>query len=386
MSMTSVSITPKGQARLRAGHPWIYRSDLGRHDGIEAGLVRLVDERGKGLGSALFSPHSEIRARWLAPEGVAVDAAWWLAMIRAAALRRRGIADSGHRVVHTEGDGLPSLIVDRYGDVAVAQLLSAGLESVRGQIVDAIREVLAPAGLLLRNDAPVRDKERLPRETTIAFGEIPKRAAYSEGALTLEAAPWTGQKTGAYLDQRENHQLVGRLASGRCLDLFCYHGGFALPMLKGGAREVVALDSSGEALRVLEGSARANGLSGVTPVEADAFDWVRDAAAGSDRYDVVVIDPPAFAKDKVSVERAIAGYKELNLRGMRLLASGGYLFTASCSYHVHRGMFFGMLAEAAADSGRRMQLVEIRGAGADHPELVTVPETGYLKAALLRAT
>jgi len=383
--MVSVSLTPKGQSRLRSGHPWIYRSDLGRHEGIDAGLVRIVDERGKGLGTALFSPHSEIRARWLAPDGVSVDAAWWLAMIRAASDRRRGLADSGHRIVHAEGDGLPSLIVDRYGDVAVAQLLSAGLESVRGQIVDALREVLAPAGLLLRNDAPVRDKERLPRETTIAFGEVPKRAAYSEGTLSLEAAPWTGQKTGAYLDQRENHQLVGRLAGGRCLDLFCYHGGFALPLLNGGAREVVAVDSSAEALRIMEAAARRNDLAGLTPVEADAFDWLSGAAAGRDRYDVVVIDPPAFAKDKASVERALAGYKDLNLRGMRLLAPGGYLFTASCSYHVHRGMFFAMLAEAAADSGRRMQLIEIRGAGADHPELVTVPETGYLKAAILRA-
>lgn len=383
--MHSISINPKGQARLRTGHPWIYRSDLGRHDGIEAGLVRLVDTSGKGLGTALFSPHSEIRARWLAAEGVTVDAAWWRAMIRAAAERRHGITDSGYRLVHAEGDGLPSLIVDRYGDVAVAQLLSAGLESVRGQVVDAVREVLAPAGLLLRNDAPVRDKERLPRETTLAFGEVTKRADYTEGSITLDAAPWTGQKTGAYLDQRENHRLVGALAGGRCLDLFCYHGGFALPLLKGGARAVIGLDSSADALRVMEESARRNGLSGLTPVEANAFDWLRDAAAGRDRYDVVVIDPPAFAKDKMSVERAIAGYKELNLQAMRLLAPGGHLFTASCSYHVHRGMFFGMLAEAAADSGRRMQLIEIRGASADHPELVTVPETGYLKAALLRA-
>jgi 23S rRNA (cytosine1962-C5)-methyltransferase len=306
-------------------------------------------------------------------------------MVRAAVERRRGIADSGCRIVHAEGDGLPSLIVDRYGDVAVAQLLSAGLESVRGQVVDAIRDVLAPAGLLLRNDAPVRDKERLPRETTVAFGAVPERVPYTEGPLVLEAAPRTGQKTGAYLDQRENHQLVGRLASGRCLDLFCYHGGFALPLLKGGAREVMALDSSAEALRVMGAAAQRNGVSGLTAVEADAFEWMRDAAGGPDRYDVVVIDPPAFAKDKLSVERALAGYKELNLRGMKLLAPGGYLFTASCSYHVHRGMFFGMLAEAAADSGRRLQLLEIRGAGADHPELVTVPETGYLKAALLRA-
>lgn len=381
----SVLVMAKGVQRLRSGHPWVYRSDLGRHEGIPAGLVRLVDSNGKGLGTALFSPHSEIRARWLAPEGETVDADWWTAAIAAAVARRADITDSGYRVVHAEGDGLPSLIVDRYGDVAVAQLLSAGLEAVRGEIVDAIRKVLAPSGLLLRNDAPVRSRERLPRGTEIAFGAVPERVAYTENGLHLTASPWTGQKTGAYLDQRENHAAVGRLGRGRCLDAFCYHGGFALPLLRGGATEVVAVDSSKEALAALADNARANGLQGVTAVGSDVFDWLREAARGSERYEVVVVDPPAFAKDKASVERALAGYKELNLRAMKLLATGGYLFTASCSYNVHRGDFFAMLAEAAADSGRRMQLKEIRGASSDHPELITVPETGYLKAALLRA-
>ena len=382
---TAVLVTAKGVQRLRTGHPWIYRSDLGRHDGVPAGLVRLVDNGGKGLGTALFSTHSEIRARWLAPEGVTVDAAWWTAALRAAVARRAGIADTGYRVVHAEGDGLPSLIVDRYGDVAVAQLLSAGLETMRGWVVDAIRDALGPKALLLRNDAPVRTREPMAREIEPAFGDVPEQAPYTQGSLTLMAAPRTGQKTGAYLDQRENHHVVGALGRGRCLDVFSYHGGFALPLIRGGATEVVAVDSSAEALATLAESARRNGISGVTAVEANAFDWLREAAQGRDRYEVVVLDPPAFAKDKASVERALAGYKELNLRAMRLLAPGGHLFTASCSFHVHRGEFYGMLAEAAADSGRRMQLVEIRGASVDHPEMVTIPETGYLKGALLRA-
>jgi 23S rRNA (cytosine1962-C5)-methyltransferase len=381
----SILVTAKGVGRLRAGHPWVYRSDLGRHEGVPAGLVRLVDNGGKGLGTALFSPHSEIRARWLAPEGVTVDAAWWAATVRGAAERRAGIGDTGYRVVHAEGDGLPSLVVDRYGDVAVAQLLSAGLEAVRGEVIDAIRGALEPKGLLLRNDAPVRTRERMARDVELAFGEVPERAAYTEGALTLSAAPHTGQKTGAYLDQRENHQVVGQLGRGRCLDVFTYHGGFALPLAAGGATEVVALDSSAEALATVEQNAAANGLRGITPVQADAFDWIREAVRKKERYEVVVLDPPAFAKDKASVERALAGYKELNLRAMQLLAPGGHLFTASCSYHVHRGDFYGMLSEASADSGRRMQLVEIRGAAPDHPEMITVPETGYLKGALLRA-
>ncbi len=384
--MHTITVTPKGVGRLRHGHPWVYRTDLRPHAGIDAGLVRLADERGRGLGTALFSPHSEIRVRWLAPDGVAVDAAWWRTMVAAALARRSDIADSGYRVVHAEADGLPSLVVDRYGDVAVAQLLSAGLETVREDVVAALRDVLAPAGLLLRNDPSVRQLEHLPRETSLAFGDVPTRAPYSEGRLTFAAAPWTGQKTGAFLDQRENHLLVGRLARGRCLDVFCYHGGFALQLAAGGAAEVTALDSSAEALEVVTGTAHANGLAGIRTEEANAFDWLRAAAAsGAASYDVIVVDPPAFAREKRAVAKALAGYKELNLRAMRLLAPGGHLFTASCSHHVHRGDFFAMLDEAAADSGRRIQLVEMRSAAPDHPELLTVPETGYLKGALLRA-
>jgi 23S rRNA (cytosine1962-C5)-methyltransferase len=384
--ITSIKVLPKGVGRLRAGHPWVYRTDLADTSGLEAGLVRLVDERGKGLGTALFSPHSEIRVRRLAEEGVTVDAAWWRAALAAAVRRRVGIADTGWRAVHAEGDGLPSLVVDRYGDVVVAQILSAGLEAVTGHVVDAIKGALNPKSVLLRNDAPVRERERLPRETVPAFGEVPQRAPYTEGKLRLSALPWTGQKTGAYLDQRENHQLVGGLGRGRCLDAFAYHGGFALQLLAHGAHEVIAIDSSKDALAAMAEIATENSLEGLLlPVEANAFDWLHEHAAGAERFDVVVLDPPAFAKDKRSLPRALAGYKELNIRAMRLLAPGGHLFTASCSYHVHRGDFFAMLAEAAADSGRRIQLVEIRGASADHPELMTVPETGYLKAALLRA-
>ncbi len=384
MSLPQVIVRPKGVGRLRAGHPWVYRSDLGS-DGLPAGLAALADERGRPRGTALWSPHSEIRVRFLAPPGTTVDRAWWRAMLAAALARRTGIADTGYRVAHAEGDGLPSLVVDRYGDVAVAQLLSAGLEAVREDVLAAIRDVLAPAALLLRNDPPVRERERLERETVAAFGEVPERAPYTEGRLTLAAAPWTGQKTGAFLDQRENHALVGALARGRCLDAFCYHGGFALQLAAGGADSVLAIDASAEALEVLEETAGRNALGGLAAVEANAFDWLREAAAGRTRYDVIVVDPPAFARDKSAVPRALAGYKELNLRAMQLLAPGGHLFTASCSYHVHRGAFFAMLADAAADCGRRMQLVSMHGASADHPELLTVPETGYLKAALLRA-
>ncbi len=385
MKLPTVVVSPKGVGRLRTGHPWIFRSDLSE-DGGEPGLAQLVDGRGKGLGTALYSPASEIRARWLAPAGTAVDRGWWTAMVRAALDRRRGIADSAWRAVHAEGDGLPSLIVDRYGDYAVAQLLSAGLEAVRDDVVAAIRDTLAPKGLLLRNDPAVRERERLPRDVTLAFGEVPETIECKEGRVRFLAAPWTGQKTGAFLDQRENRQLIGARAGGRCLDAFAYHGLFAMHLALGGAKEVVAVEISGDALGILEQNAALNGATQVRTVEANAFDWLKAAAATGDRFDTIVLDPPAFARDRRSLARALAGYKEINLRAMHLLAPGGVLFTASCSHHVHRGDFFGMLTDAASDSGRRLQLLEIRGAAADHPEIVTIPETGYLKAALLRVT
>jgi len=385
-SLPTVVVAPRGVGRLRAGHPWIFRSDIRDADGDTPGLARLVDERGKGFGTALYSPASEIRARWLAPEGTAVRGAWWTAMVAAAVERRRGISDGAFRVVHAEGDGLPSLIVDRYGDCAVAQLLSAGLEAVRDDVIAAIRETLAPTGLLLRNDAAVRERERLPREVTLAFGVVPEEILVEEApGIRYVATPWTGQKTGEFLDQRENRRLVGALAGGRCLDAFAYHGGFALHLAAGGAREVVAVEISGEAVDRLQRNAALNGFEAVRTVEANAFDWLKEAAAAGECFDVVVLDPPAFARDRRSLPRALAGYKEVNLRAMQLLAPGGLLFTASCSHHVHRGDFFTMLADAAADSGRRLQLLEIRGAAADHPEIVTIPETGYLKGALLRA-
>jgi 23S rRNA (cytosine1962-C5)-methyltransferase len=349
----TVIVSPRGVGRLRAGHPWIFRSDIQEADGDIPGLARLVDERGKGLGTALFSPASEIRARWLAPEGTAVDGAWWRAMVAAALERRQGITDRAFRVVHAEGDGLPSLIVDRYGDCAVAQLLSAGLEAVRDDVIAAIHEALAPAGLLLRNDAAVRERERLPRETTLAFGAVPEEIAVEEApGIRYVATPRTGQKTGAFLDQRENRRMVGALATGRCLDAFAYHGGFALHLAAGGAREVVAVEISGEAVDRLRRNAALNGFAAVRPVEANAFDWLKAAAAAGERFDVVVLDPPAFARDRRSLPRALAGYKEVNLRAMQLLAPGGLLFTASCSHHVHRGDFFTMLA-GAGDENRR---------------------------------
>jgi len=378
-------VTPKGAARWTGGHPWIYRSDtLDEPEG--PGLVRVTDQRGKFLGQALYSPTSEIRLRLLEPTEVPVDTAWWVRRLTDCLTRRAGLDASAYRVVHGEGDGLPSLVVDRYDRWVVVQLLSAGLETMRAWILDAIREVLQPEGILLRNDASVRRHERLPEQVELAWGAVPERIEVREAGVRYLAAPWTGQKTGAFLDQRPNRIRAGELTTtgGRALDCFTYHGSFALHLARR-AREVIALDVSGEALARGRENARLNGLDNIAWREGDAFDVLRDLERAGERFDTIVVDPPAFAKTKSAVPGALRGYKDLNLRAMRLLAPGGTLVTASCSFHVRRPEFEAMLAAAAADARRRITLVAWLGQGVDHPEVLTIPETGYLKGAVLRA-
>jgi 23S rRNA (cytosine1962-C5)-methyltransferase len=381
-------VTAKAAERWKQGHPWIYRTDVAEEPGKEAGIVRVTDRRARFLGQALYSPKSEIRLRLLTRAAEPVDAAWWAARIAAAVGRREsaGIGASAWRAVHAEGDGLPSLIVDRYGPWVVAQLLSAGLERGRDAVLAGIRTALSPDGILLRNDAGVRRHEGLPLEVVLAHGAVPETVEVEEAGVRYLAAPWSGQKTGAFLDQRENRALVARHArpGGRALDLFTYHGSFALHLARPAA-EVVAVDQSAEALARGAENARLNGIGNIMWREANAFDLLRDLERRRERFDTVVLDPPAFAKTKATLPRAVAGYKEINLRAMRILAPEGVLFTCSCSYHVSRDVFAAMLADAARDSGRRLQLLAVCGAAGDHPELVNVPETGYLKGALLRA-
>ena len=385
LRQSTIIVSAKGAARWQAGHPWIYRTDVYDEPGDTPGIVAVTDRRGRHLGQALYSPKSEIRLRLLTRGREAIDAAWWGERIAAAAARRAELAATAFRVVHAEGDGLPSLVVDRYGPYVVAQLLSAGLEQVRDDVLAGMGAALAPEGILLRNDSAIRRHEGLPLEVTLAYGEVPKVVEVVEGDVRYAAAPWTGQKTGAFLDQRENRVLVSEHAGpGRALDLFTYHGSFALHLARRAAA-VVAVDSSAEALARGRENAALNGLTNITWREANAFDVLRELERRDERFDTVVLDPPAFAKSKQSLVRALAGYKEINLRAMRLLEPGGVLFTCSCSYHVNRSVFLDMVADAAQDSGTRLQLLAVTGAGRDHPEVVNVPETGYLKGALLRA-
>jgi len=381
----AVVVSAKGAARWEAGHPWIYRTDVYDEPRGTPGVVTVTDRRGRHLGQALYSPTSEIRLRLLTPKRETIDATWWADRIAAAARRRAGIPATAYRVVHGEGDGLPSLMVDRYGPYVVAQLLSAGLEQVRADVLDGIGAALAPEGILIRNDTTVRRHEGLPLEVTPGRGTVPDTVAVEEAGVRYLAAPHTGQKTGAFLDQRENRVLVGEhTGAGRALDLFTYHGSFALHLARR-AGEVVAVDSSADALARGRENAALNELTNITWREDNAFDLLRELERREELFDTIVLDPPAFAKAKQTVPRALAGYKEINLRAMRLVAPGGVLFTCSCSYHVGRAVFLDMLGDAARDAGRRLQLIAITGAGRDHPELVNVPETGYLKGALLRA-
>ena len=383
--MTTVIVSAKGAARWQAGHPWIYRTDVYDEPRDVPGIVTVTDRRGRHLGQALYSPKSEIRLRLLTRGREAIDATWWAERISRAAARRAGIEATAYRVAHGEADGLPSLVVDRYGPYVVAQLLSAGLEQVRADVLEGIGAALAPEGILLRNDTAVRRHEGLPLEVVPACGTVPDTVTVEEAGVRYLAAPQAGQKTGAFLDQRENRVLVvAHTGAGRALDLFTYHGSFALHLARR-ARDVVAVDSSAEALARGRENAALNQLTNITWREANAFDLLRELERRDEQFDTVVLDTPAFAKSKQTLTRALAGYKEINLRAMRLVAPGGVLFTCSCSYHVNRTVFLDMLGAAARDSGRSLELLALTGAARDHPELLNVPETGYLKGALLRA-
>ena len=381
-----VKVTARGAERWKQGHPWIYRSDVAEEPDKTPGIVPVTDRKGKFLGQALYSPRSEIRLRLLTRGQEPIVAQWWTQRIAAAARRRNGIAASAWRVVHAEGDALPSLVIDKYGPWIVAQLLSAGLETARADIIAGITAALDPEGILLRNDAGVRRHEGLPEEVVLVSGQVPDVVEVLEDGVKYLAAPWSGQKTGAFLDQRENRALVGRQTTpgGRALDLFTYHGSFALHLARQ-AKEVLAVDQSADALARGAENARLNAIDNIEWREANAFDLLRDLERLREQFDTIALDPPAFAKTKANLERAVAGYKEVNLRAMKILAPGGVLFTSSCSYHVSRDIFNAMLADAARDSGRRIQLLAATGASSDHPELLNVPETGYLKGVLLRA-
>lgn len=385
--LPTATVSQKGAKRWAAGHPWIFRTDLIQRPDAEPGVVSVLDTRHRPIGTALWSPRSEISLRLLDRDpNATIDDEWWRRRIDAAIRRRHPLHSvaSAYRLIHAEGDGLPSLVCDRYERWLVVQLLSAGLEAFRATILSALLDLTGAAGVLARNDPPVRAREGLPRETTLLFGDVPHEIEVHEHGIRYLAAPWTGQKTGAFLDQREARARVAVYARGRALDCFSYHGSFALHLARA-ATHVTALDSSAAALERAAENARRNGLANIELVEANAFDYLRERERDGATFDTIVLDPPAFAKTRAALTSALRGYHEINLRAMRLLAPGGVLYTASCSYHVTKPIFLEMLEGAAADSGRRVALRDLVGQPLDHPEILSIPETGYIKGAILEA-
>jgi 23S rRNA (cytosine1962-C5)-methyltransferase len=382
----SIRVSRKAADRLASGHPWVFSSDiLSRGQAQPGDIVRVVDQKGRALGVAHYSSTSQIVLRLLERSQAPVDAAFYRRRLeQAAQFRSRHVHDTdAYRLVHAEADLLPGLIVDRYGDCLVVQTLTQGMEHAQPLIARALQDLFAPQGILARNDVAVRKKEDLPLETKVLAGDVPERVSLRMNGLAWRANLIAGQKTGVYLDQRENylaarHAAARSGAGRRVLDCFTSTGGFALH-LASVCERVEAVDSSADALSAAAGNRDANGIANVDFREADVFELLAGYNSARRAFDIVVLDPPAFAKSRASVPKALEAYRELNLRALRLLGSGGILVTCSCSHHVHEGPFLGAIASAAAEASRMVRILERRTQSADHPVLLAVPETQYLK-------
>jgi 23S rRNA (cytosine1962-C5)-methyltransferase len=379
-------LKPRGEDRVRGGHPWVYRSDIADVIAPEPGaIVEVRGPRQRMLGHALFSDQSQITIRMISRDETPIDDAFWRGRLESAIRFRDSLHlnATAFRLVHGEADLLPSLIVDRYGDYLVMQTLSQGMDRLSPTLVRLLTEITGAAGILARNDPKVRRLEGLEQKVEILHGEVPPAISVNEAGITYSVDPWHGQKTGLFLDQRENREAAARYARGRMLDCFSYNGGFAL-VLAAHCESVEALDVSAEAVARITANAAANGITNLTAREANVFDELRHLERDGARYDIIVLDPPAFAKNKASVPNALAGYKEINLRALRLLNPGGFLVTCSCSYNVDEEMFGGAVLNAATDAHIPVTIVEKRMQGRDHPVLFGVPETYYLKSFILR--
>ena len=384
--MASVKISRRGAKRIRNGHLWVYRSDVRTADDAAAGqIVRVSDEAGNAVGQAFYSDQSEIALRFLTTGEETIDREWWRARLRRSAARRASIAleTNAYRLVYSEGDLLPSLIVDTYDDVLVMQTLSQGTEQLKSTLAELLGEEFTPRTIVERNDARVRELEGLDRRAATLYGEASEEIEINQHGVRFLASPLGGQKTGAFLDQRENYLAARRVAHGRALDCFTFNGGFALHVAAA-CESVLGIDISADAIAAAERNANLNKASNVEFRAANVFDAMREFEAGGERFDTIILDPPAFAKNRASLASAARGYKEINLRALKLLNPGGVLVTSTCSYHLSEEMFLEIIADAALDARRRVQLVEKRGQSSDHPVLLGVPETHYLKCVIAR--
>jgi 23S rRNA (cytosine1962-C5)-methyltransferase len=379
-------IAKRGVDRIRRGHLWVYRSDIKNADAVEPGaIVRVRDERERIVGKAFYSSKSQIALRFLCRDDTKIDAEFFRQRLAAADTyrARAGVDSALSRRVFSEGDLLPGLIVDRYGEYLVVQSLIQSTDRLQPLLRDLLVERYQPKSLLVRNDNRVRELEGLELRQEIVGEPIPDPITIFEDDKAISVSLTSGQKTGAYLDQRENHRVAGRLAFGRALDAFCYAGGFALHM-SAACEAVEAVDISTAAVELARANAARNGLTNIQCIEENVFDFLRRRFSEGARYDTIVLDPPAFAKNKESLAAALRGYKEVNNRAMRLLRSGGILITCSCSHHVTEPIFAEMLAEAANDAGCWLRVLDRRTQAVDHPILMLVPETLYLKCFILQ--
>ncbi len=447
--MNQIRISNRGAKRIRQGHLWVYRNDVRDATGVEGGAIaRVSDEAGNFVGQAFYSNRSEIALRFLTTGDETIDREWWRTRLRACAARRATIAreTNAYRLVYSEGDLLPSLIVDVYDNVLVLQTLSQGADRLKQELMELLVEEFQPRAIIERNDARVRELEGLELRTGVlcsrgrlnsglqnrgsvtqprAVGPVsqptPPAASRSLTAEVAEASaedtenilslrssaeasvssavenqleteinqhgvrflvsPLAGQKTGAFLDQRENYLAARRVAHGRALDCFTFAGGFALHIAPA-CESVLGIDISADATNAARRNAQLNDARNVEFREANVFDALREMDAGGERFDTIILDPPAFAKNRASIPAAARGYKEINLRALKLLNQGGALITCSCSYHLSEEMFLEIIADAALDAHRRVQIIEKRGQSSDHPVLLGVPETRYLKCVI----
>ena len=385
-STPAVTINERGAARLRAGHVWVYRSDIASANGVPPGaLVAVHDHRGRILGTALYSSASQIAVRLLSKKPVTDFEALLRERIRQALEYRKLVVrdTDAYRLIFSEGDFLPGLIVDRYNDILSLQVLSQAMDSetARQPAISELTEQLHPAAIVERVDRHIRELEQLPpRESGVLAGDKAS-TVFTMNGIRFHYQALGGQKTGAFLDQRENYAAAAQYAHGEALDVFCYQGGFALHLARS-CSSVTGVDSSRSALEVADQNAALNGLE-LEWLEANAFDLLNDYAAAGRQYDTIILDPPAFAKSKRNLETALRGYKELNLRAFKMLRPGGILVTCSCSYHVGDTEFMAMLSSAALDAGRTLRVLEYRRQAKDHPIVPTVPETSYLKTVIL---
>lgn len=376
------------EQRVLGGHPWVFRSDIEREDGAADGLpVRVLTSAGRFLAMAVYNPRSQISLRILSRRDEPVDGAFIRGRVRRAVDYRRRFADLGScRLIFAESDGLPAVIADKFGDVIVVQILCLGMERFKGDIVDALVKELSPRGVYERNDVPVRELEGLSQQTGLLFGEVPDHVEMQENGVRFLVDVKEGQKTGFFLDQKENRAAIAPFVPGmRVLDCFTHTGSFALHAARYGAAEVTGVDISEHACACALENARLNGVEDRVRFEcANAFDFLRAQQTAKAQYDVVILDPPAFTKTRSAVEGALRGYKEINLRGMKLTRDGGFFVTCSCSQHVTPDLFRGMLMDAQKDAHVQLRQIEWRTQGRDHPILLSSPETQYLKCGIFQ--